>query len=141
MKNEEDRFAEAVVGDEFILLLSVKGQVFSFGENFDNQLGASTDEIPFHQQPTKVQGIPLVKKIYGGRNHCFAVGGDNELIAWGSNRYQQISIHEDFPIVVKPRNAGFDLPKSGQLILSSYFTLLLTPSKFHIQQSSPEKVK
>ena len=86
-------------------------------------------------------GIPLIKKIYGGRNHCFVVGGDNELIAWGSNRYQQISIHEDFPIVVKPRNAGFDLPESGKLILSSYFTLLLSPSKFNIRQPSLEKVK
>lgn len=47
IKNEEDRFAEVHLGDEFVVLLSVKGEVFSFGENFENQLGKNSNEIPY----------------------------------------------------------------------------------------------
>jgi alpha-tubulin suppressor-like RCC1 family protein len=39
------------IGDEFIALLNVKGEVFTFGENFDNQLGLDSDNVIFKQYP------------------------------------------------------------------------------------------
>ena len=111
-----------------MLLLSVKGEVMSMGENFENQLGSSSDDVPHRPKLEKVPGIPPIQKIYVGRNHCFAIGGDNELIGWGSNRYGQISPSEDLPMIVKPQKIKMSIPE-GRFILSSYFTLFLTPEK------------
>lgn len=39
------------IGDEFIALLTVKGEVFTFGANFDNQLGTENDNVVCRQNP------------------------------------------------------------------------------------------
>lgn len=64
-----------------------------------------------------------------GRNHCFAVSGDNEIVGWGSNRYGQISLNEDFPMIVKPKILSMKVSDPYVLKLSSYFSLLLSKEK------------
>lgn len=80
----------AKAGDQFVALLTVKGEVYTFGENIDNQLGTQSQSISFRANLEKVQNLPLVKNIEVGRNHCFAVTVNNEVFGWGSNRYNQI---------------------------------------------------
>lgn len=91
-RQEEERYAEVRVGDEFIAVLTVKGEVLTFGENIDNQLGADADNPSFRASLERVQSVPLFKSIEVGRNHCLALSGNNELYGWGSNRYNQIGV-------------------------------------------------
>ena len=65
------------VGDEFIVLLSIKGEVYSLGENIDNQLGCDNDNVTFRPHLQKMNNIPLFKSIFVGRNHCMAISGNN----------------------------------------------------------------
>ena len=51
-----------------------------------------------------------MKSIHVGRNHCFAVNGNNELYGWGSNKFNQIGVSESFPMSMKPQPLGIVLP-------------------------------
>lgn len=126
-RHEEERFADVKLGDEFIVLLSVKGEVYSFGENIDNQLGCDNDNVTFRPQPQKMNNVPLFKAIFVGRNHCLAISGNNELYGWGSNRYNQIGVSDAYSITMKPRNLQVLVSEFAKLCPSSYCTYLLSP--------------
>ena len=40
---EQDKYVCIQVGDEFIALLTVKGEIYTFGENIENQLGCESE--------------------------------------------------------------------------------------------------
>ena len=126
---EEDRFESAQVGDEFVVLLTRKGEVYSFGENIDNQLGCASEQAGFRLEPEKVGGVPLLKSVHVGRNHCFGVNVNHELYGWGSNKYSQVGVSDTLPMVMKPQAVGVILPTNYRILASSYCTLLLCSDK------------
>ncbi len=51
---KEIEISEAKLGDQFAVFLNHKGEVYTFGENFDNQLGIDQSTVNFREKMQKV---------------------------------------------------------------------------------------
>ena len=97
-KNYGDSFSlnlvlPRVCNSEFLLFISIDGQVFSWGKNSDGQLGLGK-EIPSQASPQRVrslEGIPLAQVAAGGA-HSFALSLPGTSFGWGSNRAGQLAL-------------------------------------------------
>lgn len=76
------------IGENFIVLLSSNGELFSSGSNEFGQLGIG--QTPRSRLFEKVRLTEKIKKISVGFNFVFALGFDGKVYAWGNNRYGQI---------------------------------------------------
>ena len=70
---KETSFIDCKLGDEFGVFLTSKGEVYTFGENFDNQLGVEISTISFREKLQKVEKIPLMSEVFVGRNTVFCL--------------------------------------------------------------------
>ena len=103
------------------------------GENFDNQLGFDSTMISYLKKLKKVEGIPLMGKIFVGRNTVLCVSLENkEVYCWGSNKYGQLAL-KSFEISSLPKGTGVILSEGDNLVPSSYTTLFLTSDVVKIQ--------
>ena len=76
------------IGENFIVLLSSNGELFSSGSNEFGQLGIG--QTPRSRLFEKVKLTEKIKKISVGFNFVYALGFDGKVYAWGNNRYGQI---------------------------------------------------
>jgi alpha-tubulin suppressor-like RCC1 family protein len=92
---------EVAAGVLHTLVLTESGQLYSFGGNYDGQLGRETTPAPgkwANPTPTLVT-LPAqegkVVQIAAGRNSSFAVTESGQLYAFGENRYGQLGFEEN----------------------------------------------
>ncbi len=75
-------------GDDFTLVLTSDGKVFTWGENSSGQLGegSNTDSsVPVTVDMTGVLSGKTVTAIATGGSSCYALTSDGKVFAWGSN--------------------------------------------------------
>lgn len=60
-------------GDEFSVALTTAGDVFTWGRGQIGQLGLGNDKQGPLATPTKVEGLPSIKKVFIGPNQVFAI--------------------------------------------------------------------
>jgi len=99
-------------------------------------LGRESHSLPHKDGFSSLEGFPLSRKIVVGRNSVFAIEIDsNDLYGWGSNRYGQLFPRDSMKGLLKVTNSGFKVEERDRLILSSYFSLLITKrSKIDLQE-------
>lgn len=79
-------------GDEYSLLLTSKGYVYSFGSNYQGQLGLNDKNIKSRSVPTLIHNIPEITRIECGENHSMCIDIDNNLWVFGYNTYGQLGL-------------------------------------------------
>ena len=79
-------------GDEYSLLLTSKGYVYSFGSNYQGQLGLNDKNIKSRSVPTLIHNIPEITRIECGENHSMCIDIDNNLWVFGCNIYGQLGL-------------------------------------------------
>jgi alpha-tubulin suppressor-like RCC1 family protein len=80
--------SRAAGGDNFTLVVSDSGNVWSFGDNAYGQLGLgnTTDAKSAMQIP----GLSEVVAVAAGGSHSLALTSTGDVYAWGNNQYGQI---------------------------------------------------
>ena len=69
--------------------LDVSGKVWSWGSNFQGQLGRQSDTV-LNQPPAKIETLPKITHLATGKNHTLALSDKGEVWAWGANTAGQL---------------------------------------------------
>lgn len=97
-------FSQITCGDDHILALATTGQVFSWGNGQQLQLGRRIIERRKINglNPEKV-GLKDVVLIGSGAYHSFAVDKKGDVYGWGLNSLRQVGIQTDEDTIPTPR--------------------------------------
>ena len=107
-------FTQTSAGLGFALALGSDGNLYSWGDNTNGQLGRNTSATPAGQ-PGKVTmpaGVRQFTQISAGYAHSLALGSDGNLYSWGGNTYGQLgrTISDTTPAASLP---GIVTPPTG----------------------------
>ena len=96
-------FAQRIAGgDNFTLIVTPDGNVWSFGNNSTGQLGHGTTSSTPQPTPTQIQGLTGVQAVAAGINFSLALTTTGTVYAWGSNNEGQLgttdNIWHDSPV-------------------------------------------
>ena len=69
--------------------LDVSGRVWSWGSNFQGQLGRQSDAV-LNQTPARIEVLPKITHLATGKNHALALSDKGEVWAWGANTAGQL---------------------------------------------------
>jgi alpha-tubulin suppressor-like RCC1 family protein/subtilisin family serine protease len=75
-------------GNDYAIVLKNDGTVWSWGNNYNGQLGDGTTS--YRYEPIQVPNLSNVVSIDAGTNHTVALVGDGTVWAWGANYYGQV---------------------------------------------------
>jgi alpha-tubulin suppressor-like RCC1 family protein len=67
-----------------------QGQVWSWGNNFQGQLGRLTSADSLSQAPARIKSLSNVMSVAAGKNHALALTERGEVWAWGANSAGQL---------------------------------------------------
>lgn len=94
-------------GNFHSLALSSDGQVFSWGQNTNGQLGngyITNSNFPTLGDPSGILNSRTVKAIGAGAYHSVVLTSDNLLVSWGNNFYGQLgngaNVNSPLPVAV-----------------------------------------
>lgn len=133
-------FKQVSCGDEFTMCLSQNGDIYSFGYNFDGQLGRGNIHTfgynrkrPENRKtykskdtlPSKIPTLKNVEYIQCGRNHTFCKIQDGEIYSWGDNEYGQLGIGNSINQLTPVRNS-LSREDTIDIKCGSKHTLILT---------------
>jgi alpha-tubulin suppressor-like RCC1 family protein len=115
--------AQAVgLGDNFMIVLSRDGEVFSFGSNSAGQLGLG--HLKNISTPRPVKLPRSVHNLAVGATHVLTLDIDGNIMAWGSNQYGQLgngqSRYSETPVSIKVPE------KITAIAAGSHFSLALS---------------
>lgn len=99
-------------GEFHSLILDSKGQVFSFGENKDGQLGLGA--MNFRDIPTLIEtsGIGEIVAISAGGSHSLILNSHGQVFSFGSNDEGQLGLglenidHKSVPTLIEASEIG-----------------------------------
>ena len=91
----------------FLCAVSTDGQLFTWGQNSNGQLGLGKGEpSSLTPQPLKsLAGIPLAQ-ISAGGDHSFALSLSGAVFGWGKNSAGQLGLNDDQGRVPLPWCSG-----------------------------------
>jgi alpha-tubulin suppressor-like RCC1 family protein len=69
--------------------LDASGHVWSWGSNFQGQLGRDSNAI-INQPPAMIETLPAITYLATGKNHTLALSDKGEVWAWGANTAGQL---------------------------------------------------
>lgn len=69
--------------------LDTSGKVWSWGSNFQGQLGRQSDG-GLNQPPAKIETLPTIASLATGKNHTLALSNKGDVWAWGANTAGQL---------------------------------------------------
>ncbi len=72
-------------GDDFSVALDRNGNVYTWGNNRNGELGLGTTDFNRHNEPTRVPTLRNIVKIAAGAKHCIALDKDGYVYTWGNN--------------------------------------------------------
>jgi alpha-tubulin suppressor-like RCC1 family protein len=72
-------------------LLSSAGEVYSFGEGSQGQLGLGKARRVPQTKRVPLDGV-IVKQLAAGEHHCVGLGDDGKIFSWGSNRHGALGL-------------------------------------------------
>lgn len=91
-------------GHNHLLALDEAGIVWAVGSNDHGQLGYGQDTDSVNS-PVQVSKLTNIKSIEAGNDQSFAIDGDGQLFAWGSNDNGQLgdstTINRNVPVLVE----------------------------------------
>jgi alpha-tubulin suppressor-like RCC1 family protein len=96
-------------GEDFALALHDDGTVYSWGNNFEGELGSGLVGGGVRQTPAPVLNLTDVAKIAAGRFTAYAIETDGTLWGWGYN-YLSRAIDPDSTVGAVPMPARVALP-------------------------------
>uniref|UniRef100_A0A8C4RM49 HECT and RLD domain containing E3 ubiquitin protein ligase 3 n=1 Tax=Erpetoichthys calabaricus TaxID=27687 RepID=A0A8C4RM49_ERPCA len=102
----EHRITQAACGSQHCIALSKDGQLFTWGQNTNGQLGLGKGESnKISPQPLRsLAGVPLAQ-ISAGGGHSFAVSLSGAVFGWGRNGAGQLGLNDKqdraFPCHIK----------------------------------------
>lgn len=79
-------------GFKHCLLLSVDGEVFSFGYNVCGQLGLGHKKNVY--KPEKIPNLPIIIDIYCESNSSFLIDIDGNVLVFGSNAQNMLALND-----------------------------------------------
>ena len=81
----------AAAGGLHTLAVTLKGEVYAWGENGAGQLGigSTTDEY----SPQKISNLKNILEVAGGSKHSLALNSNGDVYSWGNNSKGQIGIN------------------------------------------------
>ncbi|HBW38185.1 cell wall-binding repeat-containing protein [Desulfosporosinus sp. BICA1-9] len=92
--------SQLAAGPNFGLAVDADGNVWSWGDNSQGQLGqGNADENPV-ATPVKVKDLTDVISVSAGGAHALALKADGTVWAWGNNDYDQSGAEEASPITL-----------------------------------------
>ena len=104
-------FAQRIAGgDNFTLIVTPDGHVWSFGNNSTGQLGHGTTSSTPTTTPRQIQGLSGVQAVAAGINFGLALTTTGTVYAWGSNNDGQLGTTD---------NIWHDSPCSSDCRISS----------------------
>eukprot|EP01124_Arcella_intermedia_P020538 TRINITY_DN28025_c0_g1_i1.p1 TRINITY_DN28025_c0_g1~~TRINITY_DN28025_c0_g1_i1.p1 ORF type:complete len:440 (-),score=107.13 TRINITY_DN28025_c0_g1_i1:39-1328(-) len=80
---EEVRWKQIACGFQYSLALTEEGEVYSWGANFNGQLGLGHTKMV--DRPTKIPGLQKITKIRAAHTHAMALDTFGDIFVWGSN--------------------------------------------------------
>lgn len=107
---KHQKIKKIVAGAEHCLLLSLNGDVFSFGCGLRGVLGHG--DVNSCENPKQIEHLAGLKiiDIAAGSYHSIAVSSFNDVYVWGWNTNGQLGIektvHSSFKIIPKPNQQG-----------------------------------
>lgn len=92
--------SQLAAGVNFGLAVDTEGNVWSWGDNSEGQLGqGNVSENPV-ATPVKVKGLANVISVSAGGAHALALKADGTVWAWGNNEYDQLGVDQASPITL-----------------------------------------
>lgn len=133
--DEDDQIKKASLGHTFSMLLTEKGQIFSWGDNYYGQLGNNNDkEIQLTPQDiTQSFELSIDEKVINialGSSHSMAVTSNNRVFTWGYNIFKQLGIgsnlHQKSPQDITSSFGFFDDEDVSSISLGGRHSGLIT---------------
>lgn len=81
--------ADLQIGENFFIICTESGDLYSCGTNDYGQLGVGI-QYKYIKTPEKIPISEKIKNISVGYAYAFAVGYSNKIYAWGNNKYGQL---------------------------------------------------
>ena len=74
-------------GDNHVVIMSLQGQVFTWGENYFGQLGQGNPFVVICKEPALINKLDIASSIYAYGNNSFIISATKRLWVWGSSKY------------------------------------------------------
>lgn len=87
-------------GPNFGLAVDAEGNVWSWGDNSEGQLGQGNADSNPVATPVKVKDLTDVISVSAGGAHALALKSDGTVWAWGNNEYSQLGVEQASPITL-----------------------------------------
>lgn len=103
-KKMSEPVKKVVLGESFIITLTEKGEVWSWGKDSKRCLGHGA--VPSKDMPTPIAGLSNVVDIQMGDHHVVALTKQGEVFCWGDNSLGQLGLGSDEPTKKKGETPG-----------------------------------
>ena len=125
----QHQITDFVLGDLLTVMLTSEGEVFTLGENTDNQLGYEDTEP--HQYQTLAVEIPCkIEYICCGLNHVIAINNtQGKIFGWGSNRFGQVHPGSSSETIFPPLKLSWMYAAKAYIITCGPFNTILVSAK------------
>ena len=90
-----DNIISIKCGANHTLLLTLEGNIYSFGKNDYGQLGLNDNDIKKTNTPTLIRNIPEIRRIECGSDHSMCIDVNNNLWFFGNNDDGQLGLGDD----------------------------------------------
>ena len=90
--NYPDNIISIKCGNLHTLLLTLEGNIYSFGNNFYEQLGLNSNDIRETNIPTLITNISEIKRIECGYRHSMCIDVNSNLWLFGANEVGQLGL-------------------------------------------------
>ena len=112
-----DNIISIKCGGIHTLLLTLEGKLYSFGDNYNGQLGLNNDYIFGKKMPTLIRGIPEIRRIECGYNYSMCIDVNDYLWLFGGNDEGQLGLgdknHRYKPILHPTLSNIMDISSRG----------------------------
>ena len=90
--NYPDDIISIKCSHNYTLLLTLEGNIYSFGSNLYGQLGLNDNDIRETNIPTLIKNIPDIKRIECGPMSSMCIDVNNDLWLFGDNEHGQLGL-------------------------------------------------
>ena len=115
-----------ISGDNYVLAITEKGEVFSWGNNDYGQLGLGHNNHCNTPQLVEFFNEKQIKNIISGSNHVLAMTEEGEVFSWGCNHYGQLGLGHNNNCNTPQLVEFFNEKQIRNIISGGYHVLAIT---------------